>query len=600
MLAQSRRASPAGSGLGTPRFYQPALRSGRSRDVSGTQPPPDAEFVASEPAPASGKGISSSAFSPGYFKQFFREERELGRGGNGVVLLVEHVLDGVSLGHFACKRIPVGNNHQWLEKVLVEVKLLAQVPHKNLVKYHWVWVERYEPASFGPTVPCVWILQEYCNGGDLQNYVLGPRETTSTAEKLKARHRRQSISKSPPLEELRRYSKLTLEEIFSFFRDITSGLHHLHTKGYIHRDVKPSNCLLQQDEGRIRVLLSDFGEVQATGTRRGNTGATGTISYCAPEVLRQERDGSYGNFTTKSDIFSLGMIVYFMCFGRLPYVNADDLDEDNEDLDLLRAEITAWQGFDDNSRSRNDLPEKLYRYLQRLLSVDPQKRPSTDEILSSIKASTGFGDVAAWMDARVTSVDSPKKETPRSRTPSYADRSFLGNIGRSFSGDKVKRSPSPIKKQIGETMPDSSGVVLRPRKLDRPQTETSPPPPLMSPRLMLPAPPPATVLSRIRRSFEQPLLQSLWFKAAIFVTKILTVLLPCGPYAPNPVLLYLLLFIASLDLALEPGDLRRSLAAIVIHLLAVAWTYRTGVLCRTTDAYDMWTAFERLCMRYIE
>jgi hypothetical protein len=45
------------------------------------------------------------------------EEKELGRGGKGVVLLVRHVLDGVSLGHFACKRVPVGDDHEWLEKV---------------------------------------------------------------------------------------------------------------------------------------------------------------------------------------------------------------------------------------------------------------------------------------------------------------------------------------------------------------------------------------------------------------------------------------------------------------------------------------------------
>lgn len=68
-------------------------------------------------------GINAAAFSPKYFEQFFVTERELGRGGKGVVLLVKHMLDGVSLGHFACKRVPVGgslsllgqrtNTHQW-------------------------------------------------------------------------------------------------------------------------------------------------------------------------------------------------------------------------------------------------------------------------------------------------------------------------------------------------------------------------------------------------------------------------------------------------------------------------------------------------------
>src|SRR2546421_11915354 len=83
---------------------------------------------------------------------------------------------------------------------------------------------------------------------------------------------------------------LPFEQIISFFRDIASGLNHLHSNGFIHRDLKPSNCLLRETgmpgEG-LRVLVSDFGEVQIQNTARRSTGATGTISYCAPEVLKR-------------------------------------------------------------------------------------------------------------------------------------------------------------------------------------------------------------------------------------------------------------------------------------------------------------------------
>ena len=69
MLAASQRASPSSTAPGTPtarRLVQPAIRSGRSRDVSGAAGPPSgAEFVASEPTPATGQRISSSAFSQG-------------------------------------------------------------------------------------------------------------------------------------------------------------------------------------------------------------------------------------------------------------------------------------------------------------------------------------------------------------------------------------------------------------------------------------------------------------------------------------------------------------------------------------------------------
>jgi serine/threonine protein kinase len=82
---------------------------------------------------------------------------------------------------------------------------------------------------------------------------------------------------------------MPFDQIISFFRDIASGLNFLHTHGFIHRDLKPSNCLLNADipgQG-LRCLVSDFGEVQQVNQVRTSTGTTGTISYCAPEVLRR-------------------------------------------------------------------------------------------------------------------------------------------------------------------------------------------------------------------------------------------------------------------------------------------------------------------------
>lgn len=309
----------------------------------------------------------------------------LGRGGKGVVLLVRHVLDGVSLGYYACKRVPVGDDHEWLEKVLGEVQLLQHLSHQNLVSYRHVWLEDAKMSTFGPSVPCAFILQQYCNAGDLHNYICGSVQTSTTAQQLKERLRRKSKGKTDP--GLAGPRMLQFDEIYSFFKDITSGLRYLHANGYIHRDLKPNNCLLSQDSDGIRVLVSDFGEVQSQDAMRRSTGTTGTISYCAPEVLRREYpDGPFGNFTFKSDIFSLGMILYFLCFAELPYINADIIHEELEDLDQLREEIGQWTGFDNRRRLRPDLPEKLYIFLERLLSVDPNRRPSADEVLNGIQA----------------------------------------------------------------------------------------------------------------------------------------------------------------------------------------------------------------------
>ena len=75
------------------RLVEPAFSSPASNTSVA-----DAEFVTSTPAPSEGHSIKKEAFSPNYFKSFFVEEKELGRGGKGVVLLVRHELDRVSLG----------------------------------------------------------------------------------------------------------------------------------------------------------------------------------------------------------------------------------------------------------------------------------------------------------------------------------------------------------------------------------------------------------------------------------------------------------------------------------------------------------------------
>ena len=270
--------------------------------------------------------------------------------------------------------------------VLIEVQLLQGLSHPNLVSYRHVWLEDVQLTRFGPSIPCAFILQQYCNSGDLLQYIIGPGQPhTSTKEQMKERMRRRSkgMSDRPDLKSGTR--KLSFEEIYSLFKDITSGLAHLHSSNYIHRDLKPSNCLLHKDGNEFKCLISDFGEVQPENAVRKSTGSTGTISYCAPEVLKRDKFGRYGNFTAKSDIFSLGMILYFMCFGRLPYKSADCFHEDLEDMDLLREEISGWSGFQDERRERPELPNPLYNFMKRLLALNPADRPSASDILQAIR-----------------------------------------------------------------------------------------------------------------------------------------------------------------------------------------------------------------------
>jgi serine/threonine protein kinase len=537
----------------------------------------------STPAPPKSTGISARAFSPNYFKSFFVEERELGRGGKGVVLLVQHVLDGVQLGRFACKRVPVGDDHEWLEKVLIEVQLLQNLSHQNLVSYRHVWLEDFQISHFGPSVPCAFILQQYCDGGDLHSYILASAKTTVTKEQMKERRRRRSKGQLEEPEDAFGPRRMQFEEIISFFKDITSGLHHLHANGYIHRDLKPSNCLLHRTGHKMKVLVSDFGEVQsATGTRN-SSGATGTISYCAPEVLRQEIPGGpFGNFTTKSDIFSLGMIVYFMCFARLPYRNADGIDEDNEDLEQLREEISTWAGIDDEQRVRSDLPEKLYRSLKRLLALSPDERPGTEEILTVLKSPAVFDEFNAYsgpsgMDEfspRISRADTPSPspaQVSRKRSTANYPRPGRSQLGASV----MEQSPSPPPSHAVRRPSSEEGtVVLRPRKAEyTPASPAHQTPSASPPRLMLPPPPSA--LDSVYRALSS----AAWvnaIKVTVFCAKVFSLFSPCQPYAADPWVVYPLLCMASLDFV---GGRAGSFALLVLHAAVVAVLYKGDRLC---------------------
>lgn len=597
MLAHSVQASPSSSRPPSPFKQLPQLHGDGLRSAADQAPPSNAEFVGSTPAPQSGEqGIRGSSFVPNYFKSFFVEKRELGRGGRGVVLLVEHVLDDVSLGEFACKRIPVGNAHGWLEKVLVEVQLLQRLNHQNLVSYRHVWLEDAQITSFGPSVPCIFILQQYCNAGDLHDYVLNSAKTSTKTEDLKERMRRKSKGQPDTIPQPETPRRMQFEEIFSFFRDITSGLHHLHTNGFIHRDLKPSNCLLHRTgQNKLTLHVSDFGEVQATSAQRTSTGATGTLSYCAPEVLRRDGPGGrFGDFTTKSDIFSLGMIVYFMCFGHLPYINADEAHDENEDVDKLRAEVTTWRGFDESIRTRTDLPDRLYSFLKRLLSPNPAERPSTERILQVLKTggdidlqASPIPDLGESNSPRITSVDTPVRSMSARSRPRKASnglvRPGLSTLGRHRSSADIIRSPSP--KTVQGPMTDSparseSGVILR-RKVEitsppktPQQTEQTHP----AARFIMPAPP--TIGERATMLAQDPMV-ILISKGMLFCLKLVTLSWPCSPYAASPWIFYPLMVLSVVDFLLHFG-LLESLMLFVLHLLICFTANQGGQLCKHT------------------
>lgn len=551
------------------------------------RPPTNAEFVGSSPAPGAKHGISATAFSPNYFKNFFVEEKELGRGNKGVVLLVKHVLDEVSLGHFALKRIPVGDNHRWLEKVLIEVQLLQHLSHQNLVSYRHVWLEEMQITAFGPSVPCAFILQQYCNGGDLHNYILAGVQSKTSTEQLKQRIRRRSKHEPEPPTTILGPRRLQFEEIYGFFKDIASGLNHLHIHNYIHRDLKPQNCLLHHNGKELRVLVSDFGEVQSEDQIRQSTGATGTISYCSPEVLRiDSTTGQLGNFTAKSDIFSLGMILHFLCFAKLPYRNADSVNEEQEDVDLLREEIIGWSGLSDLRSARPDLPDKLWNFLRRLLSLHPASRPTAEEILLNIKTGTSlsestnssstqlFEDPGSNGESRISSIDTPPPATPTRRSSTA-----LSRLSRQPPPSRLRFPVPDNSSTSSSTAIDSTDDFLN---LSTPTTSLVLRPQPSSPIRILPSP---TVPSRSRYSYLFPFRPRirqqtlLTLKTAFLLLKVLSLYFSCLPAAAEPKISLALLAVATVDLLVFHTGLIASLFLLIGHGIVLSLMHRRERLC---------------------
>lgn len=243
---------------------------------------------------------------------------KIGQGGMGTVYrgLDRQTKLDVAIKHL--KREAVGTNTDMIQRFRREGALLRELNHPNIV--HLIDVVEADDEHY--------IIMEYVSGGSLSDL-------------------------------LRRKGPLPIERSLQIALDLADALTRAHRLGIIHRDLKPSNILIADDE---TPRLSDFGIAHANdGEPITKTGEIlGTIAYLPPEALQS------GDFNERGDIWSLGIIIYQMLTGKLPFDHTSPVPT------LITAILQ--KPIPDISDIREDVPAPLQELLLQMLAKDPNQR----------------------------------------------------------------------------------------------------------------------------------------------------------------------------------------------------------------------------------
>ncbi|MCM2333163.1 MAG: serine/threonine protein kinase, partial [Anaeromyxobacteraceae bacterium] len=186
-------------------------------------------------------------------------------------------------------------------------------------------------------------------------------------------------------------------------RALADALVHAHSAGVIHRDLKPENVLVSEGP-RPALKLADFGiaRILASDERMTMTGAlVGSPHHMAPEIVEgREADA-------RSDLFSLGTILYWLATGRFPFAA-------NNPTAILRRAIEG--DFDDPRDLDPRVSTRLAGLLARCLAVDPAARPQSAaevrDALDGVLAEVGLADPPAEVLAFLTGPDAYKAAFP--------------------------------------------------------------------------------------------------------------------------------------------------------------------------------------------
>ncbi len=281
----------------------------------------------------------------------FEAIRKVGAGGMGTVWEVRHPNREQS---FAAKvamhaRSTLPEFRQRFER---EVRAMARLRHPNVVRVFDYGVYFGGPAPDAPQNGTPWVVLEFATGGELE-----PEEVDS-------------------------WDKLRVA-----LDGLLRGLAHSHSRGLIHRDVKPQNLLWVERRGQLVPAVADFGIAHALDRHRPTTvehftnrnaeEATGTPRYMAPEQFM----GTWRDYGPQTDLYSTGILAYYLTCKRAPYKGQNlyqyAAKHMNEPFPELDPQFDVPEHFEDwvrwlTQKQAVDRPPSAFAALERLLEQPRQ------------------------------------------------------------------------------------------------------------------------------------------------------------------------------------------------------------------------------------
>jgi serine/threonine protein kinase len=213
---------------------------------------------------------------------------------------------------------------------------------------------------------------------------------------------------------LKRSKPLPLEDALRIGEDILRGLAYAHAKGVIHRDIKPANILLST-EGQAKI--ADFGIARPANSTLTQVGSMlGTPNYMSPEQVK------CSDVTARSDLFSVGVVIYEMLTGMKPFTAPDV-------SGILRNVVERDPPL--ANEANKDVPEWIGPFVARLLAKTPQERFATAlEALRELQTLRGVTPTPTPPPEIL-----PREDALSTIAPGSQSRPFDGTTDRVFDAD---------------------------------------------------------------------------------------------------------------------------------------------------------------------